>query len=104
MREPINIGSEEMITINDLTKMAMKISGRTDLTIKNVDGPIGVMGRNSDNNWCRDKLGWEPTMPLVDGMTKTFEWIVSRHEYDNIDWSMLNDGIVDPKYLDKFKK
>lgn len=72
---PVNIGSEEMISINDLTKMAMDIAGKQHLTIKNVPGPVGVNGRNSDNELLREKLGWEPSQPLKVGMEKTYQWI-----------------------------
>ena len=71
---PVNIGSEEMISINNLAKMAIEISGK-NLTIKNVPGPVGVMGRNSDNHLLREKLGWEPTRSLRDGIEKTYLWI-----------------------------
>ena len=71
---PVNIGSEEMISINNLAKMAIDISGK-DLTIKNVKGPVGVMGRNSDNNLFFSKIGWEPSKPLLYGMEKTYAWI-----------------------------
>ena len=55
---PVNIGSEEMISIQDFAKMVIDISGK-DVTIKNVDGPLGVRGRNSDNRLIREKLGWD---------------------------------------------
>lgn len=71
---PVNIGSEEMISINNLAKMAMDISGK-NLTIKNVEGPIGVMGRNSDNRLLRKELGWVPEKPLRYGMEKLYDWI-----------------------------
>ncbi len=71
---PVNIGSEEMISINDLTKMVARISGK-NIIIKNVPGPEGVRGRNSDNHLIRAKLGWEPTTRLEDGMVKTYKWI-----------------------------
>ena len=71
---PMNIGSEEMISINNLAKMVMEISGK-DLTICNVEGPLGVMGRNSDNKLMRKKLNWEPTKPLRYGMEKLYTWI-----------------------------
>jgi nucleoside-diphosphate-sugar epimerase len=71
---PVNIGSEEKISINDLAKMAIKISGK-NISIKNVPGPIGVMGRVSDNELIQEKLGWKPSAPLIDGMTKTYKWI-----------------------------
>ena len=71
---PVNIGSEEMISINDLAKMIIDISGK-QLFVQNIEGPVGVMGRNSDNKLIRQKLGWEPTQSLRDGITKTFNWI-----------------------------
>ena len=74
---PVNIGSEEMITIQDFAQMAIDISGK-DLTINNIDGPLGVHGRNSDNNLYREKMGWEPTQPLREGMEKTYEWILQQ--------------------------
>lgn len=79
---PVNIGSEEMISINDFANMAISISGK-NLTIKNIPGPTGVRGRNSDNKLLKEKLNWEPTMALVEGMKLTFDWInsqVKKHE------------------------
>lgn len=74
---PVNIGSDEMISINDLAKMVIKISGKK-LAVKNVAGPRGVMGRNSDNRLIKEKLNWAPSQPLVDGMQKAYEWINSQ--------------------------
>ncbi len=74
---PVNIGSEEMIAINDLVKMVAGIA-KKDIKIKNIPGPTGVRGRNSDNKLIREKLGWAPSQPLVEGMTKTFNWISSQ--------------------------
>ena len=71
---PVNIGSEEMISINDFAKMAISISGKK-LTIKNITGPTGVRGRNSDNALLQEKLGWAPSQPLKVGMEKTYQWI-----------------------------
>lgn len=71
---PVNIGSEEMISINDLAKMVIGLSGKT-LEIKNIPGPIGVRGRNSDNKLFREKIGWESSESLKDGMQKTFTWV-----------------------------
>ena len=71
---PVNIGSEEMITIQNFAKMAINISGK-NLTIKNIDGPLGVHGRNSDNDLFREKVGWEPTQSLREGMEKTYTWV-----------------------------
>jgi len=74
---PVNIGSEEMVTINRLAEMAAQISGKT-LTIRHIDGPLGVRGRNSDNRLIREKLGWEPVQPLLRGMESTYAWIAER--------------------------
>lgn len=79
---PVNIGSEEMISINDFANMAISISGK-NLSIKNIPGPTGVRGRNSDNKLLKEKLNWEPTLTLLEGMKLTFEWInsqVKKHE------------------------
>jgi nucleoside-diphosphate-sugar epimerase len=71
---PVNIGSEEMVTINQLAKMVMEIAGKK-LSIKHIPGPMGVPGRNSDNKLIRETLGWEPTQRLSDGLAKTYPWI-----------------------------
>lgn len=71
---PVNIGSEEMISIQNFTKMVIDISGK-DLTIKNVEGPTGVAGRNSDNALIKEKLGWAPSQPLREGVEQTYKWI-----------------------------
>jgi nucleoside-diphosphate-sugar epimerase len=72
---PVNIGSNEMIAINDLAKMVIDISGK-NLSIKNVESnAIGVRGRNSDNTLIEEKLGWKPSKPLREGMEKLYNWI-----------------------------
>ena len=71
---PVNIGSEEMISINDFAKMVIGISGK-NISIKNIKGPTGVRGRNSDNELIRAKLGWSPSQPLIKGMEATYNWI-----------------------------
>lgn len=71
---PVNIGSEEMVTINGLARMVIDISGK-DVGIENIPGPLGVRGRNSDNRLIRQKLGWAPSQPLREGMEKTYAWI-----------------------------
>ena len=71
---PVNIGSEEMLSINQLAQNVIDISGK-EIYIKNIEGPTGVRGRNSDNKLIREKLGWEPSKPLYDGLIKTYEWI-----------------------------
>ena len=71
---PVNIGSEEMVTINKLADMVMKIAGK-DLVKKHIPGPLGVRGRNSDNRLIEEKLGWKPSQPLEAGLKATYEWI-----------------------------
>lgn len=71
---PVNIGSEEMISINGLAEMIMDITGKK-LTIKHIAGPLGVRGRNSDNNLIYEKLGWKPSQPLRIGLEATYRWI-----------------------------
>ena len=72
--EPLNLGQDRMITINDLADMIAGIAGIT-ITRKHVDGPQGVRGRNSDNDLLRKTLGWEPQISLEDGLKKTYAWI-----------------------------
>lgn len=74
---PVNIGSEEMIAINDLAKLIIRISGK-NLSIKNIPGPQGVRGRNSDNRLIKKMLGWEPNYPLEKGIRQTYEWITTQ--------------------------
>ena len=71
---PVNIGSEEMVTINQLAEMAMEAGGKK-LSIRHIEGPLGVRGRNSDNRLIREKLGWAPSRPLREGLEKTYAWI-----------------------------
>ena len=71
---PVNIGSDEMVTINNMVNSVIEISGKI-VHVKHVDGPIGVRGRNSDNNLIKEKLNWSPTQPLYDGLIKTYKWI-----------------------------
>ena len=75
---PVNIGSEEMVTINELVAIAASVAEK-DIKIKHIDGPLGVRGRNSDNNLIREKLGWDYSMTLEEGIRKTYEWIESEH-------------------------
>lgn len=75
--EPVNIGSEEMISINDFARMIIKLSGKT-ITIKNVEGFVGVNGRTSDNTLVKQKTGWAPEVSLLQGITVTYQWIVQQ--------------------------
>ena len=74
---PVNIGSEEMISINDFAKMIIYISGK-NIALKNIEGPVGVNGRNSDNTLIKEKLGWSPTRPLIEGIEKLYKWILTQ--------------------------
>lgn len=71
---PVNIGSEEMVTINQLAEMIMEIANK-QLKIKHIAGPLGVRGRNSDNQLCKEKIGWAPSIPLKTGLSITYHWI-----------------------------
>ena len=71
---PLNIGSDEMVSINQLAKMIGEIAGK-NLTIKHIPGPLGVRGRNSDNALIKEKLNWAPSKPLREGIEKTYKWI-----------------------------
>lgn len=74
---PYNIGSDEMISINDLAEMVIAISNKK-LSINNIDGPQGVRGRNSDNKLIERDLKWKPTMKLRDGIAQTYGWVRSQ--------------------------
>ena len=71
---PVNIGSDEMVSIDQLAKMVMDIAGK-ELSMKHIPGPLGVRGRNSDNRLISEKLGWRPSRPLRHGLEKTYAWI-----------------------------
>ncbi len=74
---PVNIGSEEMVTINQLAEMVMEIGGKKR-TLKHIPGPTGVRGRNSDNALIQEKLSWAPSRPLKEGLEKTYVWIAQQ--------------------------
>ena len=87
---PVNIGSEEMVTINKLAEMAISISNK-NISFHNIDGkefqekygyscPVGVRGRNSDNKLFKSEIGWEPQKPLFDGLVETYPWILEQVE------------------------
>jgi nucleoside-diphosphate-sugar epimerase len=72
--KPLNLGSERMISINQLVFLISKLADKT-VSINNIDGPVGVMGRNSDNKLIREVLGWAPQDNLEYGLNKTYNWI-----------------------------
>jgi GDP-D-mannose 3',5'-epimerase len=71
---PVNIGSDEMVTINQLVDIVAGIAGKS-VRKRHIDGPTGVRGRKSDNRLVREKLGWAPSTLLADGLRPTYEWI-----------------------------
>ncbi len=72
--QPLNLGTERMVSINELASIIMQIAEKT-LSVEHIDGPEGVRGRNSDNTRLRDVLGWEPTIDLEEGLAETYRWI-----------------------------
>lgn len=72
--DPLNLGSSELTTINDLYYLVADIAG-IDIKLKHIDGPLGVRGRNSDNTLIQKHFGWEPSISLREGMAKTYEWV-----------------------------
>ena len=71
---PVNIGSEEMVTINELVRITAKVAQKS-IGRNHIDGPLGVRGRNSNNDLVREKLGWDYEQSLEEGIRKTYEWI-----------------------------
>ena len=74
---PVNIGSEEMVTINQLVDTAASVAGKT-VEKNHIDGPLGVRGRNSNNDLIREKLGWDYSQTLEEGIRKTYAWIAKQ--------------------------
>jgi nucleoside-diphosphate-sugar epimerase len=74
-REPLNLGTDRMVSIDELARIVIAISGKHDLELVHVEGPQGVRGRNSDNSKLREVLGWEPEISLEDGLDPTYRWI-----------------------------
>src|SRR5437763_12937828 len=75
IHEPLNVGSTELVTINQLVDIVEEIAGIKLKRSYKLDAPKGVNGRNSDNTMILQKLGWEPSIRLRDGMARTYEWI-----------------------------
>jgi GDP-D-mannose 3',5'-epimerase len=79
-REPLNLGTDRLVTIDELARIVIDISGKHDLELVHVKGPQGVRGRNSDNSRLRNVLGWEPQISLEDGLEPTYQWIEEQVE------------------------
>jgi len=96
VREPLNLGSEEMISMNDLAKLIMTFEGKT-LAIKHIPGPEGVRGRNSDNTLIKQKLGWEPSTSLAVGLKKLYFWMkeeIQKEKNKGVDISIYANSHV----------
>jgi nucleoside-diphosphate-sugar epimerase len=78
---PVNVGSDEMVTINGLAEMAMRAAGKK-LHLHHIPGPLGVRGRNSDNRLIREKLGWAPSASLAEGLERTYRWVAEQVKAD----------------------
>ena len=74
-REPLNLGTDELVSIDQLAAHIIELSGKPNITLRHIDGPQGVRGRNSDNSRLREVLGWEPATPLKTGLLETYRWI-----------------------------
>ncbi len=72
---PLNLGTDRLVTINELARIIIEISGKADIGIRHIEGPQGVRGRNSDNSRIRNVLDWEPQTSLEDGLVPTYRWI-----------------------------
>jgi len=78
-REPLNLGQDRLISINELADLIMEIAG-VHLTKRHIEGPQGVRGRNSDNTLLKKVLGWSPEISLEEGLRRTYEWIETQVE------------------------
>jgi nucleoside-diphosphate-sugar epimerase len=76
--KPLNLGTDEMVSINELAHLVVELAGKRDISLTHVPGPQGVRGRNSDNSLLRKVLGWEPTTSLRDGLVPTYRWIAEK--------------------------
>ena len=84
---PVNIGSEEMVSINELVDITAKVSGNK-VEKNHIEGPLGVRGRNSNNDLIREKLGWDYSQPLEEGIRRTYKWIQAQIKLENTDASV----------------
>jgi len=89
VKEPLNLGSDEMVSMNDMAQMALQYAGKKDtVKFRNIPGPEGVRGRNSDNTLIKQLLGWAPSISLKEGLGRTYAWIdiqISKEEKEGVD-------------------
>lgn len=90
---PVNIGSEEMVSINQLANMIIDISGK-NLTLEHIPGPLGVRGRNSDNTLLEKQLNWKPSLPLRQGLEKTYSWIEEQSQKTKSNSNKVNEELI----------
>ena len=95
---PVNIGSEEMVSINQLVDIAAKVSGK-EVEKNHIDGPLGVRGRNSNNDLIREKLDWNYTMTLEEGIKKTYDWI-NEEQLGNIEVEIEQNVSIFTRFLE----
>jgi nucleoside-diphosphate-sugar epimerase len=99
---PVNIGSEEMVSINELVDIAAKAAGK-DVEKNHIDGPLGVRGRNSNNDLIREKLDWDYTMTLEEGIKKTYDWI-NEEQLGNIEVEVEQNVSIFSRFLEWMDK
>jgi GDP-D-mannose 3', 5'-epimerase len=87
--EPLNLGTDEMIDMNDFAKLAMSFADK-DLPIKHIPGPLGVRGRNSDNDMIKARLGWAPSISIKEGLKVTYDWIKEQIDLESQQGSNTN--------------
>jgi len=90
-KEPINLGSEEMVSMNEFADIIQKLRPDGPLPVKHIPGPQGVRGRNSNNKLIKEKLGWAPSIPVRDGIEKTYRWIEERIQAAIKDGAKMED-------------
>ena len=95
---PVYIGSEEMVSINQLVDIAAKVAGK-DVEKNHIDGPLGVRGRNSNNDLIREKLDWDYTMTLEEGIKKTYDWI-NEEQLGNIEVEVEQNVSIFSRFLE----
>ena len=95
---PVNIGSEEMVSINQLVDIAAKVADK-DVEKNHIDGPLGVRGRNSNNDLIREKLDWDYTMTLEEGIKKTYDWI-NEDQLGNIEVEVEQNVSIFSRFLE----
>ncbi len=101
VEDVVNIGSDEMVSINNLTRLIATISGK-NITVENVRGPEGVRGRNSDNTLIKSKLGWAPSARLEEGLRKTYPWILQQVNQAKRAQRVMRNGVTNPERTDGF--